>query len=604
MGKYDFSFSEGSSYSRAAELVRSYLGKLDSKDIFLDLACGYGSIAEHVRDELGLTYVGVDSDEEALRSIESRGFRAHSLNISGSAETITSSIESLPLEGRIGAISILDGIEHLANFREALKAIGILARKHNCPVVLSIPNVAHFDLGIKLAAGLWDYTETGLLDDTHVRFFTERNLREELKNAGLEVIEQNNVQLELSDQHFPIDHPFLSPHSSIHKLFKYLRSNDSSALVNQFVWLCVTGAARGADENSKPAIQFESRPSISVVIRTQGHRLGQLEEALLCLAAQSFQDFEVLIVGHSLNPDQQIAVEQMLESLPFPFLTKIRFDLVQGGSRAVPLNHSLKVAAGKYFTFLDDDDLVFSNWLQVFYELSLKGAGKILRSQAAVQHYSIADNNPRISKAESAMDTPYNKEFSLVEHLFENQSPFMTLAFPRGLHDHLGMSFDESLSSTEDWDFLLRASCIVGVENSETVTAVYRKWANLETSSAIKSREWLSNQAMILGRLNLNPVLLPEGEVLQIFSVIHKRLAEDRAQIREQHDSLSRLISTIESKSWRFTRPARRVINFIKRRPEFLLTSIDLNDAASIERSIALIEGSVWWRITKRLRRI
>jgi glycosyltransferase involved in cell wall biosynthesis len=347
--------------------------------------------------------------------------------------------------------------------------------------------------------------------------------------------------------------------------------------------------------------------------------LGQLGEALLCLASQSFQDFEVLIVGHSLTQGHQKAVSELLESLPFSFLDKIRFDVIRGGPRAAPLNHALGVATGQYFTFLDDDDLVFSNWLETFHALSLKSPGRVLRSQAAEQEYSVDPGNPNISRAESAMRTPYNPEFSLVEHLIQNQSPFMTLAFPRGLYDHLGMKFNDSLSTTEDWDYLLRASGILGVENSETVTAVYRKWKNLESSSSIKSREWSSNEALIRGNLNLIPLILPHGEVNMVSSIVERHAENKFRSILEQHDADMRanfeahmrerdeafhaLVSSLESRSWRWTKPARGVVNLLKRRRPFSLRSIDLQDVSAIQRSTELIQGSIWWKITKALRR-
>jgi hypothetical protein len=286
------------------------------------------------------------------------------------------------------------------------------------------------------------------------------------------------------------------------------------------------------------------------------------------------------------------------------------------------LNYALGVATGQYFTFLDDDDLVFSNWLEVFHSLSLRGAGKVLRSQAAQQDYSIDANNPKISRAESAMETPYSPEFSLVEHLIQNQSPFMTLAFPRGLHDHLGVKFNDSLSTTEDWDYLLRASSVLGVENSEIVTAVYRKWKNLESSSTIKTREWASNEALIRGNLNLSPIILPPGEVLKVNSVVERRAEEKyqfawqqletqlrskavalEAHMNSQNEAIKLLISTIESRSWRWTKPARALANFLKRRREFSLKDINIQDVSAIQRSTDLIQGSIWWRITKKLRK-
>ena len=205
----------------------------------------------------------------------------------------------------------------------------------------------------------------------------------------------------------------------------------------------------------------------------------------------------------------------------------------------------------------------------------------------------------------------------------------MTLAFPRAVHDHLGMRFSEDMSTTEDWDFLLRVASLLGVENSETITAVYRKWINLESSSSVKGREWSSNEAMIRGTLSKIPIILPPGEVLMLSSILDKR-AEEKFQVRAQqieadaraqqieadaraqqieadaraqHVAFQQLILTLESRSWRWTKLARGVVNFLKRKREFSLRNLNLQDISAIQQSTDLIQGSIWWRITKKLRK-
>ena len=44
--------------------------------------------------------------------------------------------------------------------------------KENGVILASIPNVAHISVLAPLLAGNWTYTEYGLLDKTHIRFFT------------------------------------------------------------------------------------------------------------------------------------------------------------------------------------------------------------------------------------------------------------------------------------------------------------------------------------------------------------------------------------------------------------------------------------------------
>ncbi len=55
-------------------------------------------------------------------------------------------------------------------------------------VVLSIPNVAHLWVRLSLLLGRFEYAGRGILDRTHVRFFTERSLRALLADAGLRVV--------------------------------------------------------------------------------------------------------------------------------------------------------------------------------------------------------------------------------------------------------------------------------------------------------------------------------------------------------------------------------------------------------------------------------
>ncbi len=72
---------------------------------------------------------------------------------------------------------LLDVIEHLTQPQQLLAALSSWSLKHGePPLVVSVPNAAHFDLGLRLLCGRWTPTETGMLDSTHLRFFTEETL--------------------------------------------------------------------------------------------------------------------------------------------------------------------------------------------------------------------------------------------------------------------------------------------------------------------------------------------------------------------------------------------------------------------------------------------
>ncbi len=64
-------------------------------------------------------------------------------------------------------------------------------------VVVSVPNVAHLVIRLSLLFGRFDYFDRGILDRTHLRFFTDRSLRRLLGAAGLVVVRRTATALPL-----------------------------------------------------------------------------------------------------------------------------------------------------------------------------------------------------------------------------------------------------------------------------------------------------------------------------------------------------------------------------------------------------------------------
>jgi 2-polyprenyl-3-methyl-5-hydroxy-6-metoxy-1,4-benzoquinol methylase len=90
------------------------------------------------------------------------------------------------LDPDFDAIVCGDVLEHLAHPAPALRSLAC-ALAPGGVVVVSVPNVAHLWMRLSLLAGRFDYAERGILDRTHLRFFTERSLRALLTEAGLTI---------------------------------------------------------------------------------------------------------------------------------------------------------------------------------------------------------------------------------------------------------------------------------------------------------------------------------------------------------------------------------------------------------------------------------
>jgi 2-polyprenyl-3-methyl-5-hydroxy-6-metoxy-1,4-benzoquinol methylase len=95
------------------------------------------------------------------------------------------------------AILIGDVLEHLVDPWDTLRFVRSLLGPGGV-VIASIPNVGAWTVRLGLLAGRFEYTETGLLDRTHLRFFTRRTAHELVRGAGF-VVERESFT--------PIDDP-------------------------------------------------------------------------------------------------------------------------------------------------------------------------------------------------------------------------------------------------------------------------------------------------------------------------------------------------------------------------------------------------------------
>lgn len=76
-----------------------------------------------------------------------------------------------------------DTLEHLKDPWVILKAIRQVIPKNGC-IVICLPNAQHWSLQVKLSVGDWRYEESGLLDKTHLRWFTRATMLEMFDATG------------------------------------------------------------------------------------------------------------------------------------------------------------------------------------------------------------------------------------------------------------------------------------------------------------------------------------------------------------------------------------------------------------------------------------
>jgi 2-polyprenyl-3-methyl-5-hydroxy-6-metoxy-1,4-benzoquinol methylase len=187
----------------------------------LDVGASTGYLAE-IMTNRGCRVTGIEVDPEAARQAAERCERV-----------VVGDVESLDLDGELGderfdAIVFGDVLEHLKDPSWALERFTPFLSPGGY-VVTSIPNIAHGSVRLALMQGRFEYRSLGLLDNTHLKFFTRDSVEEMLEDAGFLVTELRRTKQGIFDTEIEIDRDQVSDES-----LRQVRE-DPEALTYQFV---------------------------------------------------------------------------------------------------------------------------------------------------------------------------------------------------------------------------------------------------------------------------------------------------------------------------------------------------------------------------------
>jgi 2-polyprenyl-3-methyl-5-hydroxy-6-metoxy-1,4-benzoquinol methylase/glycosyltransferase involved in cell wall biosynthesis len=145
----------------------------------LELGCATGHMSRILRDR-GCEVTAIEIDATAAQRASAFCERV-----------VVGDLDHLDLhrelgEERFDVAIAADVLEHLKEPAEVLRSVKNFLRPDGC-VVVSIPNVAHMSVRLALLSGRFPYAETGLLDRTHLRFFTRESLERLFDEAGFTI---------------------------------------------------------------------------------------------------------------------------------------------------------------------------------------------------------------------------------------------------------------------------------------------------------------------------------------------------------------------------------------------------------------------------------
>jgi GT2 family glycosyltransferase/2-polyprenyl-3-methyl-5-hydroxy-6-metoxy-1,4-benzoquinol methylase len=160
----------------------------------LDLGSGSGALGRYLTAAKGCAVDGIDLDPAAEEA--RAGYRRFLV-----ADLETADLAALFGSERYAFAVCADVIEHLRRPERLLAQLpGLLAPGGR--VLLSVPNIAYAGVIADLLAGEFTYVREGLLDDTHVRFFTRRSLFRLLRQVGLVPLDLERVMVDVNRSEF------------------------------------------------------------------------------------------------------------------------------------------------------------------------------------------------------------------------------------------------------------------------------------------------------------------------------------------------------------------------------------------------------------------
>ncbi len=146
----------------------------------LDVGCGTGSVLAWIEDQCKAQVIGLEPHPERAQKARERG-----LNVltAGLSDDIVADL------GLFDVVVFADVLEHLPNPFSLLEAAHKFLHKTG-RIIVSVPNVAHWTVRGQLLRGNFDYKETGIMDATHLRWFTAQTIQQLIEQAGYNIQQQ------------------------------------------------------------------------------------------------------------------------------------------------------------------------------------------------------------------------------------------------------------------------------------------------------------------------------------------------------------------------------------------------------------------------------
>ncbi len=297
----------------------------------LDIGCGSGRLGGALKARQPATVVGIELNAKAGEAARTRLDDV----IVGDVEKLDKPFE----EASFDCIVCGDVLEHMRDPKKFLQR----ARKwlsEDGRLIASIPNVRHHSVVRSLLEGNWTYESAGLLDETHLRFFTRRDIAEMFRSVGYDI---TNWQITPAPGEEDLLNKNHGGNVRMGKLnIQGLPAKDAEEFF-AYQYLIVAEPLRAA-----------TRELSSIVILTY-NQLQYTRQCVESIQSRTTQPYELIFVDNG-STDGTVDYLRSLSNVTVIENTENR-------GYAAGVNQGIRASRGEYIVLLNNDVVVTSGWL-------------------------------------------------------------------------------------------------------------------------------------------------------------------------------------------------------------------------------------------------
>ena len=165
------------------------LQQVEPGSFVLECGCASGYMTKFLHERMECVVDAIDIDPDCVEKAKKYARHVYCGNLEQNGW-----IDHFRIDGQYDYILFADVLEHLRNPLTVLDRAKNLLRDEG-KIIISVPNICHNDILIRMFYNYFTYTNIGLLDNTHVHFWGAMDIPRFIRQAGLELSVMNAIAI-------------------------------------------------------------------------------------------------------------------------------------------------------------------------------------------------------------------------------------------------------------------------------------------------------------------------------------------------------------------------------------------------------------------------